>query len=172
MKKLIALFAAVVLVTGLTSTVKAQVTGTATGTATIITPIAISNSGDMNFGSIAVSPTLAGTVVLSPAGGRTTGGDGGVKLPAVSETVSAAAFTVTGLGSSTFSIALPTTYTISDGNSHSMTVNAFTSTPSGAGTLSNGTQTVNVGATLNVSAAQVAGTYTNSTGFGVTVNYN
>jgi len=54
-----------------------------------------------------------------------------------------------------------------------MTVNAFTSNPSGTGTLSSGgTQTLNVGATLNVAAAQTAGTYTNATGVAVSVNYN
>jgi len=168
MKKLIALFAAVVLVAGLTSTVNAQVTATATGSATVITPIAIANAGNMNFGNIAVSAT-AGTVVLTPASVRSI--TGGVTLPAVTGTVSAAAFTVTGLGSSTYSITLPTTYTITSG-ANNMTVTTFTSTPSGTGTLSGGTQTVNVGATLSVAASQAAGTYTNGTGFPVTVNYN
>jgi hypothetical protein len=54
-----------------------------------------------------------------------------------------------------------------------MTINAFTSNPNGAGTLSaGGTQTINVGATLNVLGSQTAGTYTNATGFPVIVNYN
>jgi len=168
MKNLITLIVAVVLV-AVTATVSAQVTGTATGSATIITPIAIANAGNMNFGSIAVSAT-SGTVVLSNAGVRAA--TGGVTLPATTGTVSTANFTVTGLGSSTYSIQLPTTYTISDGSSHNMTVNAFTSNPSGTGALTAGTQTINVGATLNVAASQVAGTYTNATGFPVIVNYN
>ena len=168
MKNLIAVFAAIVLVAGLTATANAQVTGTATGSATIITPIAITNAGNMNFGSIAVSAT-AGTVVLSPASVRSI--TGGVTLPAVTGTVTAAAFTVTGLGSSTYSIQLPASYTITSGG-NSMTVNAFTSTPSGTGTLSSGTQTIQVGATLNVAASQAAGSYTNATGFPVIVNYN
>ena len=169
MKNLITLIAAVVLVAGLTATAKAQVTGTATGSATIITPIAIANAGNMNFGSIAVS-TAPGTVALSTAAVRTP--SGGVTLPAVTGTVTTAKFTVTGLGASTYSISLPSTYTISDGASHSMTVNNFTSDPSGTGALTNGTQTINVGATLNVLGSQTAGTYTNGTGFNVTVNYN
>ena len=168
MKNLIAVFAAIVLVAGLTATANAQVTGTATGSATIITPIAITNAGNMNFGNIAVSAS-AGTVVLSPASVRSI--TGGVTLPAVTGTVTAAAFTVTGLGSSTYSIQLPASYTITSGG-NSMTVNAFTSTPSGIGTLSGGTQTIQVGATLNVAASQAAGSYTNATGFPVIVNYN
>ena len=167
MKKLIALFAAIVLVSGFT-TVSAQVTAIATGSATIITPIAISKTTDMNFGNVAVSAT-AGTVVLTPASTRSL--TGGVTLPAVTGTVTAAAFAVTGLGSSTYSITLPTTYTITSGGNN-MIVNAFTSTPSGTGALTSGAQTVQVGATLNVGATQAAGTYTNGTGFNVTVNYN
>jgi hypothetical protein len=53
-----------------------------------------------------------------------------------------------------------------------MTVTAFLSTPSVSGTLTGGTQNLNVGATLNVAAAQPAGLYTSTTGFTVTVNYN
>jgi hypothetical protein len=167
MKKLIALFAAIVLVSGFT-TVSAQVTATATGSATIITPIAISKTTDMNFGNVAVSAT-AGTVILTPASTRSI--TGGVTLPAVNGTVAAAAFAVTGLGASTYSITLPSTYTITSG-ANNMTVNAFTSTPSGTGALTAGAQTVQVGATLNVAASQAAGTYVNATGFNVTVNYN
>ena len=51
-----------------------------------------------------------------------------------------------------------------------MTVNAFASTPSGTGTLTLGTATVNVGATLNVAANQTAGSYTGT--YPVTVNYH
>jgi len=54
-----------------------------------------------------------------------------------------------------------------------MTVNAFTSSPSATGLLSSGgSQTLTVGATLNVAAGQMAGTYTNASGVPVTVNYN
>jgi hypothetical protein len=54
-----------------------------------------------------------------------------------------------------------------------MVVNTFTSTPATTGALStSGTQDLKVGATLNVTAAQASGTYTNSTAVPVTVNYN
>ena len=167
MKKLIALFAAIVLVSGF-ATVNAQVTATATGSATIITPIAIAKNVDMNFGNVAVGATL-GSVVLTPAGTRSI--IGGVTLPAANGTVTAAQFTVSGLGTSTFSISLPSTYTITSGV-NTMNIDTFTSTPSGSGTLVAGTLIVKVGATLDVAASQPAGTYTNGTGFPVTVNYN
>jgi hypothetical protein len=53
-----------------------------------------------------------------------------------------------------------------------MTVNTFTSTPTPTGTLTGGTETLRVGATLNVGASQPAGTYVSGTPFTVTVNYN
>jgi len=150
----------------------AQATATASASATIITPITIVKNVDMNFGNVAVSASLAGTVVLVPAGTRTTGGAGGVTLPSTTGTVAGADFTVSGQGSYTYAITLPTTVNITSG-SNTMTVNTFTSSPATTGTLSTGgTQDLKVGATLNVSAAQAAGTYTNSTAVPVTVNYN
>ena len=168
MKNLITLIAAVVLVAGLTATANAQVTGTATGSANIITPIAITKTVDMNFGNIAVGASL-GTVVLATDNTRSK--TGGVTLPAVGGTVTAAQFTVTGLGTSTFSITLPTTYSIASG-ANTMNIDTFTSTPSGIGTLIGGSLTIKVGATLDVAASQPAGSYTNGTGFPVVVNYN
>jgi hypothetical protein len=167
MKNLLAL---AIIVLGFAATSFAQVTATASTTATIITPIAIEKDVDMNFGNIAVSPTLGGTVVLPTSGARTK--TGGVTLPVVTGTVSAASFTVTGEGNSTYSITLPSSAIILTGPSGTMTVENFVSTPSNTGTLSSGTQEVKVGATLNVSAAQAAGTYTNESGLFVTVNYN
>jgi hypothetical protein len=154
----------------ITASTFAQVSATANTSATVITPIAISKTVDMNFGNIAVSPTIAGTVVLAPAGTRTK--TGGVTLPAVNGTVAAASFTVTGLGTSTYSISLPSSITLNGTPSGTMTVNNFTSTPSGTGALTAGSQTVLVGATLDVGAAQAAGSYTNTTDMTVTVNYN
>jgi hypothetical protein len=172
MKKLIALFAAIVLVSSLTSTVKAQgVSANATGSATIVTTLAIAKSADMNFGSIAVNAT-AGTVVLVPAGTRTA--TGGVTLQGTGTGVAAAAFNVTGLINATYTITLPTTaYTITrQSGTETMSITGFNSTPTSTGTLSSGgTQTVSVGATLNVTGGQIPGLYT-ATGFPVTVNYN
>jgi hypothetical protein len=148
----------------------AQVTATASTSATIITPIAITKDVDLNFGNVAVSPTLGGTVVLPTSGARTK--TGGVTLPVVTGTVTPASFTVTGEGNSTYSITLPSSAITLTSASGSMTVENFISNPSNTGTLSNGTQEIKVGATLNVGAAQPAGTYTNESGLFVTVNYN
>ena len=149
----------------------AQASATATATAVIVTPIAITKTADMNFGNVAVSAT-AGTVVLTPAGGRTA--TGGVTLPASAGTVAAASFSVSGTGSYTYSITLPGTNLVLTRNTgtETMNVNAFTSAPSGTGALTAGAQTLTVGATLNVAGSQVAGTYVSGTPFTVTVNYN
>ena len=148
----------------------AQATATATATATIVTPISIIKTVDMNFGNVAVQTATAGTAVLTPAGSRTS--TGGVTLPATAGTVTAASFTVNGQGAYTYAITLPSTALTITSGVNTMTVNAFTSTPSATGALTAGTQTLTVGATLNVAAAQAPGVYVSGTPFSVTVNYN
>jgi hypothetical protein len=153
------------------SPVNAQTTGTAS--ALLITPIALAKNANMNFGNLAVSSVTSGTVILAPAGTRSVGGAGGATLPATIGTVTAADFTVSGQGGYTYAITLPSSATISDGSGHSMIINSFASSPSSTGILSTGgTQSLTVGATLNVSASQVPGAYSNSTAVPVTVNYN
>jgi hypothetical protein len=173
MKKLMILFIAVA---GFAVSSNAQSTANAPTSAKIIAPISIAKNVDMNFGNVAVSATTAGTVILAPAGTRTTAGAGGVTLPQFNiGTVTAASFTVTGEGAYTYAITLPSgdTFKVTNGTpAQDMVVNTFTSTPSGTGALTSGTQTLTVGATLNVAAGQAVGTYTNATGFPVTVNYN
>ncbi len=145
-------------------------TATVTASATIITPITITKTQDLNFGNV-VSTTAGGTVVLSPAGVRT---EAGVQLPAATGTVTAASFTVTGQDGYAYAVTLPTTaYSITTGTGSAtevMSLTAFTSNTTG--TLTGGTQTLNVGATLNVVANQNAGTYIGATPFNVSVNYN
>ncbi|MDZ7633087.1 MAG: DUF4402 domain-containing protein [Bacteroidales bacterium] len=140
---------------------------TATATAVIVAPISIARDADMSFGNI-IADADGGTVVLVPAGTRTLNG---LTSPSIVGTITAASFTVTGLIDATYAITLPASHTISSGG-NDMIVDTFTSTPSGTGTLTGGTETLDVGATLNVGLNQPAGTYTNAAGFTVTVNYN
>ena len=169
--KAIKFFAVAILFSGVSVISSAQVTATATASSTIVTPIGITKTVDMNFGNVAINSTTAGTVVLAPAGTRTS--TGGVTLPATAGTVAAAEFNVTGANNYTFSITLPSTSHEIKSGSNTMSVTGFTSTPTPTGTLSaTGSAIVKVGATLNVSAGQAAGTYTSVTPFEVTVNYN
>lgn len=169
MKKVLA--AAIVLI-GYASTTNAQSTATATATATIVTPIAITKNVDMNFGNVAVTSS-AGTVVLSPGGVRTK--TGGVTLPAVAGVVTAAKFTVTGEGTYSFAITIPSTdvtLTNTTGvGGETMIANSFVCDLGATSSLVGGTKEMFVGATLNVGIAQKAGVYVSSP-FDVTVNYN
>ena len=139
---------------------------TASATARIVSPISLTKTADLNFGDV-VSGASAGTVVVTPAGVRSAGG--GATLGNATS-VAAAAFTAGGQGSATYAITLPASASVTSG-ANTMTVNGFTSSPSGTGALNaGGSQPITVGATLNVGAAQATGTYTGT--FSVTVTYN
>jgi hypothetical protein len=170
MKKGTKLVLAVLALTAFSTSSFAQASATATATATIVTPISITEAVNMNFGNVAVQTGTGGTVVLTPAGVRTA--TGGVTLPAVTGTVTAASFTVNGQGTYTYAITLPATATTLTNGANTMTSDTWTSTPSATGALTAGTQNLNVGATLHVAAAQAAGLYVSGTPFTVTVNYN
>lgn len=174
MKKMTKLFALGILLLSFAAITFAQpgVSATASATATIITPLTITKTVDMNFGNLYVSATVAGTVVLTPAGTRSA--TLGVGLPVTPGTVTAASFTVTGLTAATYSITLPSAATTITSGANNMTVDTWTSTPTVAvgGTLTSGTQNLTVGATLHVALAQPTGTYISGTPFTVTVNYN
>lgn len=151
----------------------ADATATAEVNAVVLAPIAISKTADLNFGSFAADSNETGTVVIATGGARTfTGGVSAVSTGA--GTVTAASFSVTGEGAATFSITLPSSnVTLTHTNAtDTMSVAAFVSDPSESGALIAGAKTVNVGATLSVGAAQLAGTYANATGLPVTVAYN
>ena len=169
MKNITKLFAIAIAVIGFATTSFAQVTATADASANIIGPISIMKNTNMSFGNVAVSPTVAGTVVLDVASARTK--TGGVTLPVITGTVAAAKFTVSGQTGTTYAITLPASVVLTNGG-NSMTVDNFLSTPSGAGALAAGTQEIFVGATLNVVAGQVSGLYTNTSDLVVRVNYN
>jgi hypothetical protein len=172
MKKVTKFFAFAIVMIAFSASTFAQVSATATASATIVTPIAIANASNMNFGNIAVNAS-AGTVVLPAALAPVRTVTGGCSLPATAGTVSAAAFTVTGAAGFTYSITLPASASLT-GPGPAMTANAFVSSPTVAagGLLTGGTQTLYVGATLNVCASQTAGAYTTAAPFTVTVNYN
>jgi hypothetical protein len=149
--------------------VNAQSTVTASTTATLITPISISKTYDMDFGTVAASST-SGTIVLDYANGTTA--TGGASIPAGSAPKTAE-FAVAGEGNSGFSISIPASaITLNGSVSGTLTVDNFAADLGSASTLSSGAATVKVKAILNVPANAVAGTYTNASDLFVTVNYN
>jgi len=152
--------------------VAAQVTAIAGVGVSIITPISIIKNVDMNFGNASVSGIAGGSIILAPGGARSIAGTG-VTLPATTGTIAAAAFTVNGVPGFSYAITLPLSAVISGPGVASMTVNGFTSSPSGTGMLgTGGSQSLSIGATLTLAAAQAPGMYTNATSIPVTVNYN
>ncbi len=170
MKKATKFLALVIVMVSFAVSSYGQVSATATASATIITPITITKTTDMNFGNVAVNNT-AGTVVMATDNSRTV--TGGCTLPATAGTVAAAAFGISGVASATYSITLPSSATTITSGANTMTVDTWTSNPTPTGTLDGtGASTLLVGATLHVAGSQAAGTYTSATPFTVTVNYN
>jgi len=137
--------------------------------AQIVASISISNSVGLNFGQIA--PTVAiGAVTVATTGIRN--GTGGVTL-AGGTPPTASSFQVSGAPVNTYSITLPgdTDVTLTAAAGAPMTVTGFVSDPDASGTLSGaGTDTVLVGATLNVGVSQATNPYSGT--FNVTVAYN
>ncbi len=118
----------------------------------------------MEFGTLL--PTVnPGTVIVTPAGGRTCSAD----VDCIGGFPSGAGFTVTGASGQAYFITLPASATLSSGG-NTMTVDTFNHDAGATPTLVGGSDAFNVGATLNVGATQAAGTYSGT--FDVTANYN
>jgi hypothetical protein len=150
----------------------ADATASANIDATVVAPITITKTAELNFGNFAADSDATGTVAIATDGTRTFSG-GASRVTSGTGTVTAASFNVTGEGTSTFSIVLPTTVTLTHTNAtNTMSVGTFASDPSGTGTLVGGAAAVKVGAILTVAAAQVVGVYSNASGLPVTVAYN
>lgn len=171
MKTLKRLSLLAVLITAFSTITMAQsANATATASATIVTPITIANTANMEFGNLTVG-AAGGTAIITPGGIRSTTGD--VTMPATTGTVNAASFTVSGTANFGYSITLPAAATTLTSGINTMTVDTWISSPTPTGTITaGGTQVLTIGATLNVGGAQAAGTYTSGTPFEVTVNYN
>jgi len=131
-------------------------------TATILTPISISKQADLSFGDVYPDATTAGTVIVDFTGGRTFSGG----TAAGSTTGSAAAFTVTGETGATYVLSIPASVNLlGPGSDMVVTLN-----DNAAGDLTLGSDTFNIGGTLNVGVNQNTGAY--SATFNVVVNYN
>jgi hypothetical protein len=170
MKKLTFVLAAL-LCLGLAVDMHAQsAQATASASATIVTPIGITKSVDLNFGNIAAG-TTASTVKIDTVGARTVL-TGTAILPATTGSPTAAKFQVTGTPSFSYGVTPPGVVTIVSGGNN-MTVDTWVTNPTGlsGGLLSaGGTQPLTVGGVLHVAAGQAAGVYTAT--FNITVVYN
>lgn len=161
-----------------TGSVQIQASSLLGGTATVTLPItltlwrmlSVSQTVALNFGALEVTGGNS-VVSLSPQNGtRTvTSGQSGVNLIG-SKPGAAGEFSITGNPNAPVAITLPSSATLT-GPGAAMTVNNFTRTPSGENSSlnSSGAMTLKVGASLNVNAAQAAGTYNGT--YTLTVSY-
>ncbi|MBN2634996.1 MAG: DUF4402 domain-containing protein [Prolixibacteraceae bacterium] len=172
MKKLVFLFASLFITVIAVQNVNAQASATETAqtSANIITPIAIQKTVDLVFGNI-VPTANPGTVVIATNGNRSFTG-GALAFANGNGAPTAAEFNVTGEKDATYSITITnSSFDVTNG-SEAMTVNNIVTTPTPTGTLADGTQTIKVGATLNVKANQAPGLYENESSLEITVAYN
>lgn len=174
MKTINKLICTATILVGLITNANAQSTASAVTTATLVRPIAILKTADMNFGTLAASST-AGTVLLDYADAVTTPT---TAVTLLGGTISTATFDVSGEGTSVIAVTTPTSVTISNGTDN-MIVNGITVEQGATPSLVANALTLKVKATLNVNADQPAGVYVNTpgsatatTGLYVTVNYN
>ncbi|OSZ78341.1 hypothetical protein CAP35_08785 [Chitinophagaceae bacterium IBVUCB1] len=123
-----------------------QIASTSTNAATsVISPISLAKSSDMEFGSLNIS--TGGKVTISPKGGASA--KGGV----ASGSVNAVTFTLNSQGGYSYSLSFPDSIKISNGTD-SIVISNFTSVSSKD---KQGNQQIGVGATLQVGAAKVKG---------------
>ena len=163
------MIAAAILLAGFASTnANAQATATASTTAVLVTPISITKTTDMHFGTLAASSS-SGTVTLDYANGVTPTGGVSVIDNALART---AVFTVTGSGTESISVSVPAGAITLTSGANTMTVDGFTCEAGTSTNLVAGSKVLNVLGVLHVAANQLAGTYANAAGLSVTVNYN
>ncbi|QWV93537.1 DUF4402 domain-containing protein [Geomonas oryzisoli] len=143
-------------------------TATAATSATVVLPVTITKTIDLNFGRF-MSGGTGGTVVVSTAGAQSVTG-GVTTTAALGGTATAAAFTISGEPASTYAITFPNTTNLING-ANNMTIGTFTTASTGTlNTFGAAAETLTVGATLAVGANQASGTYIGT--IDVAVNYN
>jgi Mat/Ecp fimbriae major subunit len=145
---------------GMGATTAHAATASATAKAKILRQVTVTNTTDLQFGTIVSSPT-ASTVTVSTAGARTCG-----TSLVCSGTSTAAAFGVTGTSGQVVTVSVPSTVTLTSGtNSMSSTLNASAATL----TLAANAGSFSVGGVLSVGANQADGDYSGT--FTATVDY-
>lgn len=135
--------------------------------ANVVGPLSLINTGALSFGDLAAGPT-PGTVVISPAGARTTTGG----VTALGGTVSSAAFTGAASGLNIVIIRFPQIPVTLDrvGGGAAMRISAFTIEGGQLRVfLTRQAFDFRIGGTLQVGARQMEGAYEGK--FDVTIDY-
>jgi hypothetical protein len=172
----IALISAIALgATALSGAASAANNASATATANVVTPIAVTSTANLAFGNFYPGAT-AGTVAVNTNGARTV--SGGVLTASGGVTPTAAQFDVTGTANAIYTISYATGVTLAGPGAPMALTQVSDLTAAGgasglvaSGTLSaGGAQSLFIGGTLAVAANQVAGAYSGS--ITATVDYN
>lgn len=138
---------------------------TATVSGAVIAPISVSATSALNFGTVGVT-TFPGSLEVTPSGATVPSN----VTELAGDIASEAVFTVTGEGNAAYSVTLPTSMTLTSGP-NSVIVDGFNHDGGGTPTIGGGgSRDLSIGATLNIGANQLSGTYTGS--YTITVNYN
>lgn len=137
-----------------------------TASVTIIEPLEIQNTADMNFASI--DARNGGTVTLNPDNTRSRSGD---LMLDDAATVSAATFEIKGQNGHSFDLSLPKGRYVLVNGTDQIGIRDFTSDLTSKHLVS-GSETVRLGATLEIGPQQKPGVYTSPAPIEVTVNYN
>lgn len=151
---------------GISVSAQNSATATVNSRATIIDPIMIDKTVDLDFGNI-ISAYNPGQVILSPDGSRVTYG---VQISnTIPGTVNPAEAVVTH-GNNNYAISLPEQFTLynRENPNQILIIDRFTVQPQQGNVI----DIIKIGGTLNLEANQNSGLYTNSSGFNVTVSYN
>ncbi|MEM7561750.1 MAG: DUF4402 domain-containing protein [Pseudomonadota bacterium] len=139
-------------------------------TATSFVPLSISETLPMDFGTVAGGPS-PGSVILDTSNGRIATGDAQLLSVGVGNSAS---FQVSGEPNQVYSIVYGDG-TLASSGGQQITVTNFTDNSNGS-IPGAGTETFQVGATLNLGPNQPAGSYSTSNGGGIpytiTINYN
>lgn len=145
-------------------------TATATSSATLLRPVAVSSSANLVFGRIVLPSSGTGTVTLGAASDTVTAAGGAAALAG---TTSRAAFSIAGEGGQAVTVSVPATVTMSGPSASSIAV-SLTSSVSGSTSLSGsagaaGSASFFVGGSFSVPSAAATGAYSGT--FTVTVAY-
>ena len=144
----------------------AQASATVNSRATVIDPIKIDKTVDLDFGNI-ITAYNPGQVILSPDGSRVAFG---VQISnSMPGNVTPAEAVVTH-GNNNYSIILPESFLLynQENPNQVLRIDQFTVAPQEGAVM----DIIRIGGTLNLEANQLSGFYTNSSGFNVTVSYN
>ncbi|MGY5847321.1 DUF4402 domain-containing protein [Salegentibacter sp. HM20] len=164
MKKILFFF--IFLSASLAAFAQASASATVESRATVIDPIQIEKTVDLDFGNI-ITAYNPGSVILSPDGSRIAYG---VEISSSIPGNVAPAEAVVTHGNNNYAISLPESFELfhQENPNQVLVIDRFTVEPLPGDEI----DIIKIGATLNLEANQLSGYYTNASGFNVTVSYN